>query len=244
MKWLFLNTTRRLQHAFSNPRYAATMVLREATWADERFLAIVTGSSAWRIRKFLDEPAHAREFMQHLSGSEGKLHTAPFQSADLYAKKVLIQYAIIRAMRPDIVVETGIANGVSSAYVLLALRKNEGGVLHSVEIGDTSYLPAECQPGWIVPTWLRAPWKVHLGDATKLLPELLRTLPPIDIFIHDSLHTEEQMTFEFETAYPFLQTSGCLIADDASWNNAFRQFAKSQGLRNAQIIRGIGVAAK
>jgi hypothetical protein len=146
VKWFFLNTKRRLQHAFSNPRYAATIVLREATWADERFLAIVTGSSAWRIRKFLDEPAHAREFMQHLSGSEGKLHTAPFESADLYANKVMIQCAI-RAMRPDVVVETGIANGVSSAYVLLALKKNGNGVLHSIEIGDSSYLPANCEPG-------------------------------------------------------------------------------------------------
>jgi predicted O-methyltransferase YrrM len=244
VKWFFLNAKRRLQHAFSNPRYAATIVLREATWADERFLAIVTGSSAWRIRKFLDEPVHSRQFTQHLSGSEGKLHTAPFQSADLYAKKVLIQYAIIRAMRPDVVVETGIANGVSSAYVLLALKKNGNGVLHSIEIGDTSYLPANCEPGWIVPSWLRAPWKVHVGDSTKLLPELLRTLPPIDVFIHDSLHTAEQMTVEFETAYPFLRPDGCLIADDALWNEAFRQFADARRLRDAQIIRGIGVAAK
>lgn len=244
MKWLFLNIKQRLKHALSNPHYAVATVLREATWADERFLAVVTGSTAWRIRKFLDEPAHALDFMQHLSDSEGKLNTAPFQSADLYAKKVLIQYAIIRAVCPDIVVETGIANGVSSAYVLLALSKNGHGVLHSIEIGDTSYLPADSEPGWIVPGWLRAQWKIHIGDSTRLLPELLRTLPRTDVFIHDSLHTAEQMTFEFETAYPFLRAHGCLIADDALWNQAFRKFADAKGLRDARILRGIGVAAK
>jgi hypothetical protein len=244
VKWFFLNAKRRLLYVFSNPRYAARIALREATWADERFLAVVTGSSPWRIRKFLDEPAHTQEFMQHLSISEQKFRTAPFASADLYAKKVLIQYAIIRAIRPDTVVETGVANGVSSAYVLLALKMNGKGVLHSVEIGDTSYLPPNCEPGWIVPSWLRFPWKIHVGDSTELLPELFRTLPPVDVFIHDSLHTEEQMTFEFQTAYPFLRPAGCLIADDASWNDAFGTFTKRQRFCKAQVIRGIGVAAK
>lgn len=244
MKWLFLNTKRRLLYAFSNPRYALTAAFREATWADERLLAHMAAANAWQIRRFLDEPSHTPEFMQHLSTSGIKLHTASFQSADLYAKKVLIQYAVIRAMRPALVVETGVANGISSAHILLALKKNGTGILHSIEIGDTSYLPPGCEPGWIVPGWLRERWQVHLGDSRKLLPELLHALPAIDVFIHDSLHTTEQMTFEFETAYPFLRSGGCLIADDALWNDAFRQFARSREARDARIIRGVGVMRK
>jgi len=127
---------------------------------------------------------------------------------------------------------------------LLGLQKNGNGVLHSIEIGDSSYLPAGCEPGWIVPSWLRDRWKVHLGDATVLLPKLLCSLGPIDVFIHDSLHTAEQMNFEFQTAYPRLRTGGYLIADDALWNQAFLDFARSQHVRDAQIIRGVGVLQK
>lgn len=244
MKWLFLNTKQRLLHAFSNPGYAAAVAFREATWADERFLARMARTNAWRIRKFLDEPSQTPDFIQHLRSSETMLHTASFQSADLYAKKVLIQYAIIRAMRPSLVVETGIANGVSSAHILLALKKNGIGVLHSIEIGDTAYLPPNGEPGWLVPGWLRERWQVHLGDSRKLLPELLPRLPALDVFIHDSLHTAEQMTFEFETGYPFLRPGGCLVADDAVWNDAFRQFARSREALDVRTIHGVGVMRK
>lgn len=47
--------------------------------------------------------------------------------ADLYAKRVVMQYAVIPAAKPDWVLETGVANGVSSAYLLLAMERNEKG---------------------------------------------------------------------------------------------------------------------
>jgi predicted O-methyltransferase YrrM len=244
MKWFLLNAPQRMGRILSNPRYAARMAFREVTWADERFVARITDESPRHVRDFLDEPANTPDFLQHLTSSEAKFRTTKFESADIYAKKVLIQYALVRAARPNLVVETGIANGISSAYVLLGLQKNGNGILHSIEIGDSSYLPADCEPGWIVPRWLQDRWKVHLGDATVLLPKLLHSLGPIDVFIHDSLHTAEQMNFEFQTAYPRLRTGGYLIADDALWNQAFLDFARSQRVRDAQIVRGVGVLQK
>jgi predicted O-methyltransferase YrrM len=47
--------------------------------------------------------------------------------ADLYAKKVLLQYISIRAFQPETVVETGVANGVSSAYILPAGKSRSAG---------------------------------------------------------------------------------------------------------------------
>ena len=63
-------------------------------------------------------------------------------SADLYAKKILLQYAVVRAFQPKIIVETGVANGVSSAYILLALQANGRGTLYSIGLNDPQYLPA------------------------------------------------------------------------------------------------------
>ena len=67
-------------------------------------------------------------------------------SADLFAKKVLNQYAAVRALKPNCVIETGVANGVSSSYLLLALRKNGRGCLHSVGLADPAFLPAGKEP--------------------------------------------------------------------------------------------------
>lgn len=239
MKWYLLNAARRFRFAVQNPPYALKTVLRELTLADERFLAAATGTRARRIRGFLQEPFAAIEFLTHLRTCEGVFQQGIY-SADLWAKKVLVQYAAVRALQPDTVVETGVASGVSSAYILLALQRNQKGTLHSVEIGDPAYLPAGKEPGWIVPDWVRSRWQLHIGDVAAILPGLLRELGAVDIFIHDSLHTYEQMKFEFEIARPHIRRGGLLLADDALWNSAFQEFAQAFPSSGSAIIRGVG----
>jgi len=147
-------------------------------------------------------------------------------------------------LKSECVVETGIANGVSSAYILLALHRNQRGKLHSIGLPDPAYLSGRKEAGWFVPKWLRKPWHVHLGDAKEILPRLLPELGRIDIFLHDSLHTYEHMLWEFEIAYPFLRLGELLFADDALWNSAFEDFARKVGTPEARILHGVGVLRK
>jgi predicted O-methyltransferase YrrM len=150
----------------------------------------------------------------------------------------------VRALAPDLIVETGVANGVSSSYLLLALQMNGRGQLHSVGLADPNYLPEGREPGWLVPEWLRASWKIHLGDARDILPGLFAKLGTVDMFIHDSLHTYEHMMWEFEASYPSLRSGGLLLADDALWNNAFSAFAQKYHIHEARILRGVGFLRK
>lgn len=244
MKWLLQNVRRRAGFAFKNPRYALGAMFRELTLADEKFLARITASSPRQIRGYLDEPVSTPAFAEHLRGADQQFRALSVESADLFAKKILNQYAAVRALAPDCIVETGVANGVSSSYLLLALRKNERGRLHSIGLPDPVFLPPGRDPGWLVPQWLRAPWQVHLGDAREILPGLLTQLGNIDIFIHDSLHTYDHMTWEFETAYPRLRSGGLLFSDDALWNNSFYDFARKVGAPEARILRGVGFLRK
>lgn len=244
MRWLFQDAGRKLRYAVSNPGYAVRAVLRDWILADERFLAEVTGSTARAVRRFMDEPFRDARFAAQLKQAEQIFRRHRLSSAEVYAKKVLIQYAIVRAMAPTIVVETGVANGVSSAYLLLALARNAKGHLHSIEIGDPSILPPDSANGWVVPEWLRGRWTVRLGDARELLPEMLRSFGEIDVFIHDSLHSYDHMLWEYRAAYPHLRAGGVLISDDALWNPAFPEFSASVAARQAQILRGVGVLRK
>jgi predicted O-methyltransferase YrrM len=244
MKWLLQNAKQRLEFAVRNPKYALGVIMRELTLADERFLAKITGASVKSFRGYLDEPISSPEFSGHLREAEGEFRELKITSADLYAKKVLLIYAAARALRPQVVVETGIANGVSSAYILLALDRNQRGALHSIGLPDPAYLPEGKEPGWFVPKWLRKPWHVHSGDAKEILPRLLPELGRIDIFLHDSLHTYEHMLWEFQIAYPFLRLGRLLFADDALWNSAFEEFARKAGSSEARILHGVGVLRK
>jgi predicted O-methyltransferase YrrM len=244
VNWLLQNFRTRVNFALRNPRYAATSLYRELTRSDERFLSSVSGVPIHTIRSFLGEPFHNEVFAKSLRAAESLFKTANIVSADLFAKKVLLQYAAVRALAPESVIETGVANGVSSAYILLALCQNRKGVLHSIGLNDRSYLPPKTDVGWLVPSWLRDRWRLHLGDTRQILPTLLAQLGAIDVFIHDSLHTYEHMSWEFQTGYAALRNGGLLISDDALWNNAFRDFAGKNRERNICILRGVGFLHK
>jgi Methyltransferase domain len=243
VKWILQNLRQRANFALANPRYTIGALLRELSSADEKFIGHVTGVSPRQIRKYLSEPINTPEFFEHLRASKESIGTNSI-GANLFAKKILNQYAAVRALAPEHIVETGIANGVSSAYFLLALLKNGRGHLHSIGLADPTYLPPEKEPGWLVPSWLRDPWQIHFGDSRELLPIVLASLPSIDIFIHDSLHTYEQMSWEFGTAYPFLRVGGLLLSDDALWNGAFTEFTARMGINDSRILRGVGFLRK
>ena len=242
--WLLKNFGSRLRFALHNPGYAASSLYRELILSDERFFSSLTGVPAGRIRGFLDEPIHDTPFAANLQAAGSFFKNSNLLSADLYAKKVLLQYAAVRAFAPDVVVETGVASGVSTSYLLLALHKNDRGKLYSIELGDERYLPPGKPPGWIVPDSLKSRWQLRIGDSRELLPKLLAELGTITVFIHDSLHTYEQMLWEYRAAYPFLKPGGLLISDDAAWNSAFREFCVEVDAARFSILRGVGFLQK
>jgi predicted O-methyltransferase YrrM len=244
MKRLFINFSQRLVFALRNPRYTMRSLTKEVLATEERFLAEISGSSVASVRGYLEEPFQDVGFYGHLRQSEHIFGEAKITSADFYAKKVVLQYALVRSVKPEMILETGVASGVSTAYILLALKENGRGTLNSIELGDAAYLPPGRPPGWMVPEWLRDRWKMHIGDSRALLAPLAREFAPLDIFIHDSLHTYDHMMFEFAEAFPFLRPGGILIADDALWNPAFNEFSTRVRAPKASIVRGVGVLRK
>ena len=153
-------------------------------------------------------------------------------------------YVIARAIGPDHVVETGVSSGVSSAHFLAALRRNRRGTLHSVDRpmvqAGASLRPGESEvsvppghsSGWAIPERYRAGWDLRLGLSQELLPPLVRQLPSIGIFLHDSYHTPTHLRFELETIRPKLRPGSVVMADNTKWTGeAFPRFARSLGAR-------------
>ena len=129
-------------------------------------------------------------------------------------------YLACRLANPDAVVETGVAYGVSSAFLLKALQQNGRGELHSIDLPP---LRGEYVRFWgvAVPEDLRQGWRLHRGASRRVLPGLLRETGPVGLFVHDSLHTRRNMRREFETVWPNLGAGGLLLADDVERNRAF-----------------------
>lgn len=164
-------------------------------------------------------------------------------------------YLAVRFAKPRVMVETGVFDGRSSAVILRALEENGSGELISIDLpavkpmpGSTDSfpnptLPAGCDPGWLVPKYLRRRYTLLLGDSRSCLPQVFAQHDQIDIFFHDSLHTFAHQYFEYKTAWPHLAEKGLLISDAVLWSRAFHEFLKRQGKPYGHI-EGFGAARK
>ncbi len=174
-----------------------------------------------RVGDVLDEPAlgnieeHTR---RRLADIRRRDPFVPKWAADSVLARCC--YLACRLLKPDVVMETGVAYGVSSAFILGALEENGRGVLHSVDLPPLRR-GYERYWGVAVPEALGSRWNLHRGSSGRVLPRLLDELETVDLFVHDSLHTHRNMRREFEAVWPRLRTGGVLIADDVERNRAF-----------------------
>ena len=144
-------------------------------------------------------------------------------------------YLMCRILEPAVVVETGVAYGVSSAFILRALQENGRGVLHSVDLPPLRR-GYERYWGMAVDGALGDRWVLHRGASARVLPGLLEELETVDLFVHDSLHTYRNMRREFEALWPNLRTGGALVADDVERNRAFGELRRN----NPALWRVVG----
>lgn len=124
-------------------------------------------------------------------------------------------YSLVKLLKPETVVETGVGAGVTSWTILQAMEENRTGQLISIDLPtpNTQLLP---EVGYLVPNELRHRWDLRTGPSQKLLPQALEEVDEIDIFLHDSRHSYSNQLREYRTAWPFIKTNGILVSDDVS----------------------------
>ena len=183
------------------------------------------------LRSLEDAPGRAAEILAEpaLVEIEGRTRRllGEIRASDAFSQRwaadslfARLCYLACRLTTPETVVETGVAYGVSSAYILRALELNGRGMLHSVDLPP---LRSEYERFWgvAVPEDLREGWRLHRGASRRVLPGLLRESGPVGLFVHDSLHTHRNMRREFDAVWPSLTPGGLLLADDVERNGAF-----------------------
>jgi hypothetical protein len=128
--------------------------------------------------------------------------------------------------RASVVLETGVARGVTSRIVLEALIRNDHGYLWSIDLPHPFEKNLHRQTGAAVPASHRARWSYIKGSSRRRLPSLLRSLARIDLFIHDSLHTARNTRFEMEQTLNAMAPGGIMIVDDIGTHQGFADFAR------------------
>jgi hypothetical protein len=140
----------------------------------------------------------------------------------------LAVWCAIVHLRPAVVVETGVAHGVTARVILEALALHGDGRLWSIDLPAVD--PAlHAEIGVAVPKELRNRWTYVPGSSRRRLPDLVAELGHVDAFVHDSLHTGRNVRFELETVWPALRTGGVAFVDDIGHSLGLDAFLQAAG---------------
>jgi hypothetical protein len=135
-------------------------------------------------------------------------------------------WCVVLHTRPEVVIETGVAHGVTSRIVLEALALNRSGHLWSIDLPFPFDHRLHGETGIVVTDACRSRWSYLEGSSKQRLPPLIPEVGHVDIFIHDSLHTAENTVFEMEQAASAMSAGGVMLVDDIDSHAGFATFAK------------------
>lgn len=192
----------------------------------------IVNSSRDDIARVWNEITTAEKFT---SSIETRLRETAERPDELHSNWRELLYVFVRLRQPSLVIETGVHDGLSSAYILQALQKCGGGTLVSIDINDKTRLPSDLNDpnaGWLIPDSLKEHWNCRYERAEDCLPSLMEEQPP-EIFLHDSLHTAEHMAFEFECAVEHMSPGDLILTDNSRFNSVFRDVSKNSFERTA-----------
>jgi len=133
-------------------------------------------------------------------------------------------WCLVRHLKPRHVVETGVAHGFTSRFILEALERNGAGHLSSI---DRPPLDPAMRKQIGIAVSDRRRWSLLAGSSHRHLSGLLARVCEIELFVHDSLHTEHNLRFEIDRAWQHLKPGGALVIDDVDTNRGFRSFLEA-----------------
>lgn len=186
------------------------------------YVALVSGHAESEIEGYVRElegDEVFREQLRELTRRSRDRHNCDVEPR--YGRR-LGWYALVRATRPRVVVETGVDRGLGTAVLAAAMKRNSEdgfpGLVYATDI-----IP-EC--GHL----LGEPWKrfckILLGDSVETLK---RFAEPVDIFLHDSDHREEYEWAEFVAIEPKLHAGSLVMSDNSQQSPKLREFARRIG---------------
>jgi predicted O-methyltransferase YrrM len=131
-------------------------------------------------------------------------------------------YALARAMKPRVIIETGVEKGLGSTVLCAALLRNRD------EGHPGRYFGTDLDPGAgrLFTDPYREVGEILYGDSIESLQKLDET---IDLFINDSDHSAEYEGREYRTIRSKLSKHAIIIGDNAHVTDELYQFSVETG---------------
>jgi predicted O-methyltransferase YrrM len=186
------------------------------------FVSVISGQDFAVVRGYIREIENDQELRRHVVELNSRTRERYVADREARFGRRMGWYALVRATKPKVVVETGVDKGLGSVVLAAALRRNAGegraGKLFGLDINpNAGYLlaPPYNQFGQII-----------YGDS---LASIAAMSDPIDFFIHDSDHSEEHEWKEFQAVKGKLAPGALVLSDNSDITSKLLEFARETG---------------
>ena len=189
-------------------------------------------------REIIDFIAKAKDLFCTVTKTQSNITSSRWNAEE---QLFILLYSLIRANNSKLIIETGVANGITTNAIMKALEESgANGELNSFDV-----LPETSKAYSGVGNW-----KFHLlkeKNAHKQIKSVVSSLPKVDVWVHDSNHGYRWQKFEYLLALSVLGKNGILISDDIDASSAWGDLAKTH-FRKSYVIfdsrKFIGIAFK
>ncbi len=209
VKWLFrssehTNLTYDLER--NNERYLASLIAH-----------LVDGDYS-TILGYMDEAKGDSELKRHIENATVASPLASLADREARFGRRLGWYAFVRAMKPRVVIETGVDKGLGACLLCAALIRNgeegSGGRYFGTEINPAA--------GYLLSGKYAQYGEILYGDSI----ETLRSLnTDIDLFINDSEHSADYEEKEYEIVAPKLSERAIVLGDNSHVTDKLLNFS-------------------
>jgi hypothetical protein len=171
-------------------------------------LSIVTGKPFDELLSYVREIENDASLKEHVAAATAKSDLASKADREARFHKRIGWYAITRAMKPKVVVETGVDKGLGSVVLCAALLRNrndgEPGRYYGTDLNPVA--------GYLLSGKYAEVGEILYGDSIE---SLRAWADPIDIFINDSDHSAEYEAAEYETIKDKMSPTAVILGDNS-----------------------------
>ena len=171
-------------------------------------ISVVTGKDFNEVYGYLKEILEDDSLVAHVQECIKNSKQGKFADKNVKFGRRIGWYAFVRALKPKIVVETGVDKGLGSVILCSALNKNkqEGfeGYYYGTDINS--------EAGYIFSGEYTQFGEILYGDSIESLSNLNKS---IDIFINDSDHSADYEYQEYQTITPLLNQNSIILGDNS-----------------------------
>lgn len=174
------------------------------------------------FEKYFQEILLDAEFREHLLSWKKK--DLSMRDSSVAIGRRVVWFALVRHIRPRLVVETGVYHGVGACVIAAALRRN-------AEDGHQGkYVGTELNPnfGWMFSGPYREFGEIIFGDSVASLSKLDGK---VDLFINDSDHSSSYERQEYSVIGPLLSPTAVVVGDNSHVSLELNEWSRKEGRR-------------